>query len=241
MSVPDAIHPQDLRAAEYALGVLEGAALSEAEALERSDTAFAQAVEIWELRLAVLCDHMPAVRPPDRVWEAISLRLGPAAANDNRRWWNSLDVWRGLTAASLAIAAVAVGLLVTPNLTVGGRSPPPTVVVAQAPWTAVVSAPEGGPKLAAVTVDSALKRIVVTPLGLTEEEARSLELWVVPADGSAPRSLGLVKAGRSTVLEAALPVDARGAALAISREPAGGSPTGAPTGPILGVGALAET
>jgi anti-sigma-K factor RskA len=82
---------------------------------------------------------------------------------------------------------------------------------------------------------------VVTPLALTAEQSRSLELWVVPADGSAPRSLGLVRADGATVLTAALPVEARGAALAISREPAGGSPTGAPTGPILGVGALSGT
>ncbi len=234
-AAPD--HPQDLRAAEYALGVLEGPALAEAKALSESDTAFADAVERWELRLAALADHVPEVRPPDRVWEAIRQRL-PAAANDNIRWWNSLDVWRGMTAASVAVGAIAIGMLVAPNPV---SAPPPLAPqVASAPWTALVAAPDGGPSLAAITVDNDLKRIVVTPIGLTEEQARSLELWVVPADGAAPRSLGLVKAGGATVLaNVTLPVDARGAALAISREPAGGSPTGAPTGPILGVGKLA--
>lgn len=238
MSAPAPTHPQDLRAAEYALGVLDGVALAEAQALERSDIAFADAVETWELRLAVLADYVPAVVPPERVWEAIRQRLGPAAANDNSRWWNSLDVWRGLTAASVAVGAIAIGLLVAPN-PVADLKPQPPVVTAAAPWTAVVAAPDGGPKLAAITVDNDLKRIVVTPLALTEEQAKSLELWVVPGDGSAPKSLGLVKAGGATVLNASLPVDAKGAALAISREPTGGSPTGAPTGPILGVGALA--
>ena len=238
MSPPAAAHPQDLRAAEYALGVLEGPALAEAQALEQSDTTFADAVETWELRLAVLADYVPEVRPPDRVWEAIRLRLGPPPANDNGRWWNSIDVWRGLTAASVAVGAIAIGILVAPNPVLDVKPQPP-VVVAAVPWTAVVAAPDGGPKLAAITVDNDLKRIVVTPLALTEEQARSLELWVVPADGSAPRSLGLVKAGGATVLNTALPVDGKGAALAISREPTGGSPTGLPTGPILGVGALA--
>ncbi|WGM38525.1 anti-sigma factor [Caulobacter sp. NIBR1757] len=239
MSVPSPTHPQDLRAAEYALGVLEGDAWAEAQALARSDAAFADAVETWELRLAVLADFVPEIRPPERVWEAIRLRLGPTAANDNSKWWNSIDVWRGLTAASVAVGAIAIGILVSPNPDPVVKPPP--VVVATAPWTAVVAAPDGGPKLAAITVDTDLKRIVVTPLALTAEQARSLELWVVPGDGSAPRSLGLVKADGATVLAAALPVEARGAALAISREPAGGSPTGAPTGPILGVGALSGT
>lgn len=240
MSAAAAPHPQDLRAAEYALGVLEGDALAEAKALAQSDTAFAGAVETWELRLAALAEFVLEVRPPDRVWEAIRLRLGPPAANDNSRWWNSIDVWRGLTAASVAVGAIAIGMLVAPK-PVLDVTPQPPVVVAAAPWTAVVAAPDGGPKLAAITVDNDLKRIVVTPLALTEEQARSLELWVVPADGSAPRSLGLVKAGGATVLKASLPVDAKGAALAISREPMGGSPTGLPTGPIIGVGALATS
>lgn len=239
MSAPAPTHPQDLRAAEYALGVLEGAALADAQALAQSDAAFADAVETWELRLAVLADYVPEVRPPERVWEAIRLRLGQAAANDNARWWNSIDVWRGLTAASVAVGAIGIGILVAPNPRLDVKPPP--AVIAAAPWTAVIAAPDGGPKLAAVTVDNDLKRIVVTPLALTEAEAKSLELWVVPGDGSAPKSLGLVKAGGATVLTAALPMDAKGAALAISLEPTGGSPTGAPTGPILGVGALATS
>ena len=240
MSATSPTHPQDLRAAEYALGVLEGAALADAQALSQSDGAFADAVETWELRLAALALYLPEVQPPERVWEAIRLRLGPAPANDNGHWWNSLDVWRGLTAASVAVGAIAIGMLVAPDQTNLVKPEPPPLVAA-APWTAVVAAADGGPKLAAITVDNDLKRIVVTPLALTAEQARSLELWVVPADGSAPRSLGLIRAGGATVLTAALPVEARGAALAISREPAGGSPSGAPTGPILGVGALSGT
>jgi anti-sigma-K factor RskA len=236
MSAATPTHPQDLRAAEYALGVLDGAGLAEARALSDSDAAFAEAVETWELRLAVLAEDTPEVRPSTRVWEALLRRLPPGAANDG--WWSNLDVWRGLTAASITIAVVTIGILVAPSPRSVGSSPR---VAASAPWTALVAAPGGGPVLAAITVEGDLKRIVVMPIGLTEEQARSLELWVVPADGMAPRSLGLVKAGGATVLAGVtLPVGAKGAALAISREPAGGSPTGAPTGPILGVGPLSR-
>jgi anti-sigma-K factor RskA len=58
----------------------------------------------------------------------------------------------------------------------------------------------------------------------------------VPAQG-APRSLGLVAPGQATrVLRTRLLDDT--AAFAVSVEPAGGSPTGAPTGPIVSLGRI---
>lgn len=234
-----AAHPQDLRAAELALGVLDGQAFDEARALCLSDREFAEAVEAWELRLAGLTEGIAPVPPADRVWAAIRARLVNAPANDNA--WNNIGLWRGLTAASIAVAVVSLGVMLAPRPSPVAPTTPPAVA-AVAPYVALVAAPNGGPSLAAITVEADLRRIVVTPVALTEEQARSLELWVVPADGGAPRSLGLVKAGMPTVLNnIVLPVEARGAALAISREPAGGSPTGAPTGPILGVGALTRS
>jgi anti-sigma-K factor RskA len=69
---------------------------------------------------------------------------------------------------------------------------------------------------------------------------RSLELWTLPK-GAAPQSLGLVPASGTIKLKlaqlsaSALP---NIPALAISLEPKGGSPTGAPTGPVLYSGPL---
>ena len=63
-----------------------------------------------------------------------------------------------------------------------------------------------------------------------------LELWAAAGQG-APRSLGLISAdGASVVKKAALPPGTDH--LAVSLEPPGGSPTGAPTGPVLFVGKL---
>jgi anti-sigma-K factor RskA len=68
------------------------------------------------------------------------------------------------------------------------------------------------------------------------QAGRALELWAVPAAG-APRSLGLISATGATVLKR--PQALRGAdALAVSLEAPGGSPTGAPTGPVLWAGKL---
>jgi len=87
--------------------------------------------------------------------------------------------------------------------------------------------------VASVSADG--QALVLKPLGpLTLAQGRALELWAVPAQG-APRSLGLV-AGNSatTVLRAKLLQNT--AAFAVSLEPGGGSPTGAPTGPIVSAG-----
>ncbi len=82
------------------------------------------------------------------------------------------------------------------------------------------------------------RSLVLQPLnaGQTVALNQALELWAVPAQG-APRSLGLVSAQQATtVLRASLLKDT--AAFAVSVEPPGGSPSGAPTGPIVSVGRL---
>src|SRR5260221_6573252 len=64
---------------------------------------------------------------------------------------------------------------------------------------------------------------------------KSLELWALPKTG-APKSLGLVAAEKNGVLKLAAAADqslGEIPALAVSLEPKGGSPTGAPTGPVL--------
>ncbi|MDX1636239.1 MAG: anti-sigma factor, partial [Marinobacter sp.] len=71
---------------------------------------------------------------------------------------------------------------------------------------------------------------------------KDYELWIVPESGN-PLSLGVVPVGG--VYQVTLTDEARQAlsssrTLAISLEPAGGSPTGAPTGPILHVTKLYE-
>ena len=68
------------------------------------------------------------------------------------------------------------------------------------------------------------------------DAARAYELWALPADGAAPVSLGLMpKSGRITLElnDAQRMALSRSRKIAISLEPPGGSPTGAPTGPVL--------
>ena len=73
--------------------------------------------------------------------------------------------------------------------------------------------------------------------------AQSYELWLLPAEGDAPISLAVLGALDARV---ALAPERRvrlraGAKLAVSVEPAGGSPSGAPTGPVILVGEVRDT
>jgi anti-sigma-K factor RskA len=90
-----------------------------------------------------------------------------------------------------------------------------------------------------VTVEAWQNRL--TPLA---EALPPVELWVIPGKGQAPRSLGLLPETGSRAV--ALPEEIRraltsSAALAISLEPAGGSPTRLPIGPVLYQGAWSPT
>ncbi len=77
---------------------------------------------------------------------------------------------------------------------------------------------------------------------MTLQSDRVLELWAVPPQGT-PRSLGLISTNGVTVvprdkLPKRVLESANTSALAVSVEPPGGSPTGAPTGPVVFAGKL---
>ena len=72
--------------------------------------------------------------------------------------------------------------------------------------------------------------------GARPQSGKSFELWALPDNGGAPVSLGLMpESGRlDRELTDAQRAALRGASkVAVSLEPTGGSPTGAPTGPVL--------
>jgi anti-sigma-K factor RskA len=67
---------------------------------------------------------------------------------------------------------------------------------------------------------------------------QSYELWLIPKEGGAPISLAVLGSldARFELPAPQAPRVQPGAKLAISVEPAGGSPTGAPTGPVILIG-----
>lgn len=220
----------DRLASEYVLGTLRGPARRRFEHLLGAHPALRAAVAQWQLRLAPLADSVAPVVPPQRVWTGIEARLfapdQPAAAA--LPWWRRLGPWRALSglATAAVVALVVVGLQPPPV------APPIVVLLAGNPDVAQAQQARFVASLSADGRALVLRAVDGPPL--TSEQ--DLELWAVPGSG-APRSLGLVRAdGATTLLRAHLLTDT--AAFAVSVEPAGGSRTGAPTGPIVSLGKL---
>jgi anti-sigma-K factor RskA len=81
---------------------------------------------------------------------------------------------------------------------------------------------------------------VLVPATLVNSERRTLELWLIPP-GDRPHSLGLIEPGKPVRIQMPPALVERltnSASLAVSLEPAGGSPTGLPTGAVVASGKL---
>jgi anti-sigma-K factor RskA len=231
LSRPDRAARLDALAAQYALGTLSPAARRRLERLARADATVAAAINEWNLQLASLAIGVPGIVPSPRVWEAIRRRLGlgsmPSAPPTP--WWSSVSLWRGLALAGFALAFALGVTLLAPV----AERPDERIVV-------VLAGQDAKPVLL-VSADRSGRFLTVKSVGpLTVPADRSLELWALPT-GQDPRSLGLVSA--SGIARIPLPSPAGIAlqgspALAISLEPAGGSPTGKPTGPVLYTGGV---
>jgi anti-sigma-K factor RskA len=224
-------------ASEYVLGTLHGRARRRFERLLGEDAGLRVTVEAWQNRLTPLAEALPPVEPPARVWKEIQLRLGIRETPLRDRLWNRLEFWRPF---ALATSALAAALLIYVGVALRPQAPE---VTPQVPYIAVLSDNEARPAWVASGVgpDAMVVRSLATPSIPT---GKTLELWVIPGKGQAPRSLGLLPETGSRAV--ALPEEIRraltsSAALAISLEPAGGSPTRLPTGPVLYQGAWSPT
>jgi anti-sigma-K factor RskA len=205
-------------AGAYVLGTLRGPARARFERSCAASQSLGAAVRRWEDRLMPLLRGVVPVTPSTQVWEEISKRTSTRGAAATRRAVS----WRWVLAG-----AVALSLLVTVSIRV--LSPPLQVVAALGQdrlhplW--IISRSESS---SALTI-RALRNVQSNP-------QLAYELWALPRNGKAPVSLGLLP--RSGSIERALSAPQRSALLnsnrlAVSLEPAGGSPTGSPTGPVL--------
>lgn len=224
----------ELRAAEYVLGLLPPAEIEEIRRILPQSGELARAVAHWEGLLMPLAAALRPEPPPPLIWDRLEAELGVrqfAQASitplPTRAVFSRIGFWRGATAAATALAACLALLML--------RTPTP------GPHYAAAIAPMQGPAatwLAETRPDGAL---VVTALGPTARPAgKDLELWALPAGAAKPVSLGVLAAsGTAVVVAANLPRDRL--QLLVSVEPAGGSPSGQPTGPVLYAGTLIQT
>jgi anti-sigma-K factor RskA len=232
--------PDEALALDWALGAVDRDERIALELRRARDPAFRALCDAWAAQLAPLSESVAPVAPSEQLWDRIAAETNdaprrapaPAAPSAASR---ALAWWRGLAVAGAGAAALAVALLATRPAEVVTRT------VVERPAGGFLSATlsgEGG-TVATAAYDSARQAVLVAPL-VQPDAARDAELWVIPADGT-PRSLGVVPPGRTATVPVSpevLRLVADGATLAISLEPRGGSPTGAPTGPVIATGKL---
>ena len=217
----------DVLAGEYVLGVL---AAEERAAVERrlaDHPELAQRIAVWHERLAPLAADLPEVTPRPQVWQQVRRSLTAVSPKHSVPWRSRLGLWRAW--AGLATTA-ALGLLVAVLLL---QRPTPQLVA--------VLSDSGGRPIWVVRASSEASRLLARPLAEPAPAATVPELWLIPTAGSAPISLGLLDpaaSNRSVLAPETLRLLAPGATLAVSLEPPGGSPTDAPTGPVVSTGVL---
>jgi anti-sigma-K factor RskA len=147
--------------------------------------------------------------------------------------------WQWVAGLTSAAAAVALALFTFSP----GRAPveaPPAQIAAAAPLVATVPIGDTGLRLD-VTYIPESEKMLVAAIGLTADGVHDHELWLVPADGGALQSLGVVAPGtvRSMTLPATITAKlGDGASLVLTREPIGGKPEGVDAGPVVAKGAF---
>lgn len=215
----------DALAAEYALGLLEGAERADFERRLREEQALRAQVTAWEAHFAALADDLPAIAPRAATRDRVLSALGtPRRA---RRWR-----WAWVALPSALAVAVAAFLILAPVT----RAPSfdPTL-------QASLATEDGGLLIEArYAPDGSVFR--VERAAGAAAPGRDLELWVIGPEAEAPVSLGVLPPDREATfaLTAEIAALIEGGVLAVSDEPEGGSPTGAPTGDILATAAFSD-
>ena len=237
----------EIRAAELALGILDGADLAEARARVERDSVFAADVAKWDERFAPLLGEIASAEPGSDLWPGIERALDASVPDDANvlQLHRSVRQWRGLAGLATAASVALVVWLVPPLLREQPphhASPPSTSSVAE-PMLIASLADEDQPGAAAITFLAGARELVVSAAAINKPIGRDAELWIIP-EGGQPISLGVVdlSVAARRRLDPGLAARFRaGATVALTIEPLGGSPNGQPTGPIIAAGSLHAT
>jgi anti-sigma-K factor RskA len=166
--------------------------------------------------------------------------------------------WRSTALAIAALAAAFVGIVVVREVEPELMPDPlkPRVVERQVEVVKTVEVPSPRPaQYVAVlqrdaaspafllTFDLDKRTLTVRTVRAERQPGKAYELWLVSDRFQSPRSLGLIGTEEFTQRPQLANYDAitiNRATYAVSLEPEGGSPTGAPTGPVLYTGKLLQ-
>ncbi|QEW18441.1 putative anti-sigmaE protein [Marinibacterium anthonyi] len=217
-------------AAEFALGLLSGAELAEAQRRVSEDPVFAAEVTRWEIELSEMAVELTPEPVPRGAQAALEARLfgAPegAAGAVPRRVLAALAFWRAISIVAVLAVAMLGYLLVT------DRPAPEPLRAAE------IVSDDGGFRFLAV-LDEGAGVLQVTRVAGDAPSGRVLQVWAHGPDQPAV-SVGLFGDGDTARLH--LPLALRGVqgtfTMGISEEPPGGSQQDGPSGNVMGRGEI---
>jgi anti-sigma-K factor RskA len=230
-------------AAEYVLGTLRGKARERFEALKFENENVVKEIKYWESHLNGMALHLQPIKPREYVLQNIRYRLGFVGAEssgsdvsvntgnvvqfkqDKTTQKDKNIVWKWWSGVATA-AALVLAVLVSTNIEVDTTQ--------QVQSLAVISN-EDAKTMWSIDVLANDIRVKVTSF-VPKLPNNDYQLWIVPASGAAPISIGVMQQSGEFYLSKPIEFDNIDiAALAVSKEPKGGSPNGAPTDVLYAV------
>lgn len=220
--------------AEYVLGLLSTSEHERVCRLIENDQALRAERDFWVGRFAALNAEYEETAVPAHIYAAIEARaFGDVVKAGGRiSFWENLMVWRGIAAGALAVAVAAVGFNIMQPAPDGGALTTQLVAALE----------EEGSNVKFVALYDGSGNVRLTALSGDAVPDRDFELWAIQGD-HAPVSMGVIPVSERSAVKISPEIMAgwgEGSVLAITLEPQGGSPTGAPTGPIVAKGAVTK-
>lgn len=175
-----------------------------------------------------------------------------------RRLARSRRFSAGLTLLAATLAGIVVAREIRPDLMPEPLRPTPVVRVVEKTVEVVKTVEVPSPRPAEfvavlqkdgtapaflLSFDLDRRTVTVRRVGAERQAGKSYELWIIQAKDPTPRSLGVVGTEEFVQRQANAGFDQVAlstATYAVSLEPEGGSPSGAPTGPVLFTGRLTQ-
>jgi anti-sigma-K factor RskA len=216
--------------AEYVLGLLGPEAHKRAERLIEADPRLQAERDFWQHRFSAFDAEYAEASPPAHIIEQVESRL--FGVSKKTGWFESLALWRGLTAGALAVAVAAIGFnLLEPRQDVSTLT------------TQLVAALQAeGSDVQFVALYDGVGTVRLTALSGEPVDDRDLELWAIQG-GNDPISMGVIPVNERSSVPLSPDILSgwgEGSVLAITLEPRGGAPQGVPTGPIVASGEVHE-
>ena len=233
-------------AGEYVLGSLDPIERKEVDVRRKVDVALDGAISAWEKRLGPLSDLLPAIAPPPHLFLEVTNQLGRQRKRQEigTRTLVAARRWQALSAGACALAAclAIITVWLSPK---SSASPARLVAELQRNANPADGANPTVPLGFVVYFDLRASTMIVSPFAVPPGSRRDYQLWLIPRTNQRRRSLWASSHWRNRPCrhgsQRTRPYDLVHAKLAVSLEPAGGSPKGIPTGPTMFVGTLVQT